>query len=674
MIEYIIEDNLTDPEMDFFKKLSQNISNVDTYLFCGHPLYEKNKGKYTIAGLLVNNKGVFLFFRDETDKKTASSYILSILSENEEISSLLINSTGDQRLIESFSLHERLEDVINRIEIKKSFLDEKSINLISQLLNHSNVVSTDLRALKKQNSLGGKIVMRSQVITNYDESQFNAIFKENSSNMRIRGLAGSGKTIVLVKKMAYLHFKNPDLKLCYVFYTKSLKQYIIELFRKYYSEFSPTIGPNMDKVTIVHCWGGKKIEGFYSIICRELDMECKTYQYGLSIEDLCKEVLEQTKDIENFNLFDYIFIDEGQDFRLSFYKLAVKSLVKTGFLTYAYDELQTLSATETKIPSPTQIFGDKRYTDSSLNTCYRTPKEIIVTAHMLGLGLYYKNEKNEKEPLNFVSNIEIWKAIGYKNRFGKIAYGQEVSLFREDVYKIDYDPICIKSFLDNDAQLNFVADEIVRLIEKEDILAEDILIIDMNSQTKDFSEFSQKIYKRLDAGKTDGFLRKFNVNLVDKDNALLFRIKGNISYTTVYRAKGNESNIVFLINCEQPTPIKRVQRSQLFTAMTRAKTKVYVLGLDEDMRPLVDEVSELKNNNYELKFLYPDKEKISLYKSKMLEEEKIENDINASINIANILKEDPDKMLKYLLQQTGVSNSKQLIEYIKKISGEKNEC
>mgnify|MGYP003294937719 FL=1 len=93
---------------------------------------------------------------------------------------------------------------------------------------------------------------------------------------------------------------------------------------------------------------------------------------------------------QDVGLYDYVFIDEAQDFTLPFYKLALKSLKPTGKLVYAYDELQSLN-TDNKMPSKYSIFGRKKCEDINLSVCYRTPKEILVTAHALGLGVYKKN-------------------------------------------------------------------------------------------------------------------------------------------------------------------------------------------------------------------------------------------------------------------------------------------
>ena len=87
--------------------------------------------------------------------------------------------------------------------------------------------------------------------------------------------------------------------------------------------------------------------------------------------------------------YNYIFIDEAQDFCLSFFKLALKTLKYTGKMIYAYDELQSLNENNA-MPTKQQIFGDDVCEDINLSVCYRTPMEILVAAHSLGLGHHLK--------------------------------------------------------------------------------------------------------------------------------------------------------------------------------------------------------------------------------------------------------------------------------------------
>ena len=49
-------------------------------------------------------------------------------------------------------------------------------------------------------------------------------------------------------------------------------------------------------------------------------------------------------------------------------------------------------------------------------------------------------------------------------------------------------------------------------------------------------------------------------------------------------------------------------RNRLFTAITRSKAWIRVLGVGADMKELIKEYEELKKQNFELRFTYPTKE------------------------------------------------------------------
>jgi superfamily I DNA and RNA helicase len=80
--------------------------------------------------------------------------------------------------------------------------------------------------VKKTDSKGAKLKKLEESIANLDRQQSTAVIETVDGVQRIRGLAGSGKTIVLALKVAYLHAKNPDWHIAVTFnsWTKPLTQ------------------------------------------------------------------------------------------------------------------------------------------------------------------------------------------------------------------------------------------------------------------------------------------------------------------------------------------------------------------------------------------------------------------------------------------------------------------
>ena len=83
------------------------------------------------------------------------------------------------------------------------------------------------------------------------------------------------------------------------------------------------------------------------------------------------------------------------------------------------------------------------------------------------------------------------------------------------------------------------------------------------------------------------------------------------------------------------------KRNQLFTAITRSKAWVRVVGVGEDMDKLIDEYKKVKAHNYTLDFIYPDKsqrEKMNIVNRDMSAAEKNKVQKNKT-NIENLIME-----------------------------------
>ena len=163
------------------------------------------------------------------------------------------------------------------------------------------------------------------------------------SPQRIRGLAGSGKTILLTMKAALYHLSNPDAEILYTYYTKDLYELIRRLIERFYRESADNHEPNWKKIHIYHAWGGMELGGVYSTACADLGEPTIDFQTAHRIasshpfEYVCKTLLE--KDIRP--KYDLTLIDEGQDFPNSFYQLCYK-LTKNRRIVWAYDEFQDI--------------------------------------------------------------------------------------------------------------------------------------------------------------------------------------------------------------------------------------------------------------------------------------------------------------------------------------------
>lgn len=76
------------------------------------------------------------------------------------------------------------------------------------------------------------------------------------------------------------------------------------------------------------------------------------FQSNTTYSDVCKDLIDN-KSIRE--IFDYILVDEAQDFPLDFFLLVEKVLKQLKKVVIAYDELQTTN--DIKIPDFSVLFG-----------------------------------------------------------------------------------------------------------------------------------------------------------------------------------------------------------------------------------------------------------------------------------------------------------------------------
>ncbi len=147
-------------------------------------------------------------------------------------------------------------------------LNENTFKEILSILEGSKgIIRPKERAKDIQVRNKGKILdlIESEIAT-FDLDQKRSALFTLDEPQRIRGLAGTGKTIILTMKAALIHLQHPEAEILYTFYTRSLYSFIKRLITRFYSHFARK-DPNWDKVHILHAWGGKNLPGVYYTAC-----------------------------------------------------------------------------------------------------------------------------------------------------------------------------------------------------------------------------------------------------------------------------------------------------------------------------------------------------------------------------------------------------------------------
>lgn len=453
-----------------------------------------------------------------------------------------------------------------------------------------------------------------------DTMQSTSVYETTDGVQRIRGLAGSGKTIVLAHKAAYLHARHPEWRIAITYYTRSLQGTFERLVRD--AQIHQTgEEPDWSCLGVMGAWGG-----IYSEFCQSNGIDYLSLDDARRISKAdpfsaaCQKALADAKRPKP--LYDAILVDEAQDLPPAFLRLCYALLSEPKRLVYAYDELQRLSGEP--MPSPEGIFGKKNGQphvrlgpgqDRVLNTCYRNSRPILLTAHAIGFGIYRRpNRAEHSYPLGLVQMFDqagLWRDVGYSVE-GTLEDGENVVLrrgpkasppFLEEHSPID-DLVQFSVFRSEDEQAQWVVEGIARNLDQDGLSHSDIVVINPDPRTtrKKIGTIRRRLLER-------GIECHIAGVTTDKDTFFITD-PGHPSVTLsgVPRARGNEAAMVYVVNAEAgiaETYNAASVRNRLFAAITRSKAWIRVAGVGPAMAELKREYETLRENDFQLRFRYP---------------------------------------------------------------------
>lgn len=505
-----------------------------------------------------------------------------------------------------------------------------------------------------QNKLVAVLDQLESQMAAFDINQAEGYITQVDGPQRIRGLAGSGKTVVLAMKAALTHLRDPQAKILYTFHTKSLYQHVKRTITRFYREFDDR-DPDWDRVIIQHSWGGSGSPGVYSSAASSIGVQSLNFRDASAASPndplgfACEQLLS-TGRVQP--LFDYCYIDEGQDFSAPFIRLCA-SLCRKNRFVLAYDELQNIFRTRT--PTTNEIFGEDPATgmplvdfakETVLPVCYRNPREILVVAHAIGFGIY-------GNLVQMIEDSEYWETIGYEVIDGREFHaGTNVKVRRPERNSLPAvsDALSIDEIISNSKfetfadEVNHVAGEILKLI-RDGIRPDDIavVIVDDRSARRYLSAL------RLVLSQSGISVNDIHTDVFGVPD---FTSTGSVTLTTVHKAKGNEAFVVFVLGVDavfsgQPTVR---DRNVLFTAITRAKGLVRISGVGESAAKLFAEIDLAKRNYPDLVFVYPGPARLKQIRRDW--DRDTAKKSKAQAEVERLLREhDPETLLEMLKQQ-----------------------
>ena len=245
-------------------------------------------------------------------------------------------------------------------------------------------------------------VKKKIILFDGDQSRF--IYSQPTAQKRItiQGLAGTGKTELLLHKLKDLYVKDKSTKIVFTCFNKILAQSMRKRVPEFFNFMKVEEQIEWDeRLWVMPSWGSRGMPntGVYSYICSKYDLEFHAYSYFWPFDTVCKAAIQDLAGREEVTpLFDYILIDESQDFPQSFFELCEKVTRQVVYI--AGDIFQDIYD---------RTIDQSVQSDYLLNKCYRTDPKTLMFAHAVGMGLY-------EEPVIRWLDDDEWISCGYQIR------------------------------------------------------------------------------------------------------------------------------------------------------------------------------------------------------------------------------------------------------------------
>ncbi|MFS0777643.1 3'-5' exonuclease [Neobacillus sp. 3P2-tot-E-2] len=434
---------------------------------------------------------------------------------------------------EGFSEEVLMEKILNMFVVPFRLKESLSIEDINAIRYHLFPEVRISAEYKPPVPYQDQLLLSLHDIKTMDLHQENLAKQIGDKNRLIRGVAGSGKTIILASRAKMLSKQNPDWKILILCYNISLSNAIQQMIHHMLNEpedlfdFDPNAKSVKNENIIVR--------NFHSWL--KNDLRIREQQLPNIIEKL-------EKDEAILPTYDAVLIDEGQDFEADWLRL-VSLLINadTQSLLLVEDRAQTIYQRKRSYLEDTGLSFRGRSKVLSIN--YRNTQQIVKFAWE-----FYRNHSMFK---NKVVNRELEGEIiapqSTKRRGPEPGIVKAANFFEE---------------------MRIVARSIKKLHMDKKVPLEDILILYRVKRTHKYPIID--IIKR--SLKDEG-LAYFWITENDISKRSYEKDDGKVKISTIDSSKGLDFRAVFIVNVDSmPFPLeenKEREVSLLYIGMTRAK-------------------------------------------------------------------------------------------------------
>ena len=372
--------------------------NRETYEI--HPLEQARKYQWRLVGACENSPKRSLLFNEKGRYKNKFSFpfchfvILSNISKDQ------IERREEPKLYEIFKpentlYRNQLMDLkkdASPEKIKKTFagffdpgwpitpFTEEQVDVLRSII-HPEIV---LSPLQSRSSNAGETEQCQELVI-LDRKQENNARRIGEGHRIIYGVAGSGKTVILISRAKWLHDENLSAKILLVCYNVPLSVYLRHILEKY------------PRIEVLHFDGWAKQNG---ITRQVINHSTNTSENDVSVGKRFLKNLQQQKG--DYRKYDAILVDEAQDFPPVWFSCILEALTnrEDGDLLIVCDGNQSIKLID---PVSWKSLGIKAqgrtiHQAFDLDRNYRNTREILSLASHFTV----KNPRNNEDSISII--------------------------------------------------------------------------------------------------------------------------------------------------------------------------------------------------------------------------------------------------------------------------------
>ncbi|WP_273127604.1 3'-5' exonuclease [Bacillus weihaiensis] len=434
---------------------------------------------------------------------------------------------------EAFSEEVLMEKILNMFVVPFRLKEPLSIEDINAIRYHLFPEVRISAEYKQPVPYQDQLLLSLHDIKTMDLHQENLAKQIGDKNRLIRGVAGSGKTIILASRAKMLSKQNPDWKILILCYNISLANSIQQMITHMLNEPEDLFdfSPNSKVVTNENII----VRNFHSWLIN--DLRIKEHQLPTIIEKVGKnEAILPT--------YDAVLIDEGQDFEADWLRL-VSSLinVNTQSLLLVEDRAQTIYNRKRSYLQDTGLSFQGRSKVLSIN--YRNTHQILTFAW----DFYRKHSMFKNKVVKGDLEGEIISPQSTKRK------GPEPGIIKA------------KNFFE---ETQMIARQIKKLHDEKKVSYDEMLILYRVKKT-----YQTPIIDVIKKALSEADLPFYWITESDVSKRSYEKEDGKIKISTIESSKGLDFRAVFIVNIDSmPFPLvenKEREVSLFYIGMTRAQ-------------------------------------------------------------------------------------------------------